>query len=287
MSVFNNLENTNMTVSVIDKNKCTASFTYQPFDPMLVIPAAQNAACGANGKINVTVTGGNQPYQYSINNVDFQSSPVFENLDAGTHTVTVKDAFNCTASAEATVEDSKILDFDTSIAYANCIPGHETNSITVIPLGGQEPYTYKLNNREPQSSPYFEDLTPGTYTITVADASGCTGVKEVTLENDQPLEISTSLTYENCVLGTSNSITVYASCGTPDYRYSIDGGSTFQENNVFDNLPDGTYSVVVKDSRNTTATTEATVSKELSGLVEVEMIGEVAVVFLLSFTTTL
>lgn len=278
LNVFNNLENTDMTVSVRDKNGCTASFTYHPFDPPIVIPAVQNAACGANGKITVTVTGGNPPYRYSINGLDFQDSPVFENLDAGNYTVTVKDAFNCTASAVAVVEDSKTLDFDTSIAYANCIPGQKTNIITVIPLDGEEPYTYKLNNQQSQTSPYFENVSPGTYTITVSDASGCVGVKEVTLENDHPLEISTSLTYENCVSGTTNSITVYAGCGTPPYQYSIDGGSTFHENNVFNNLPDGTYSVIVKDGRNNTATTQAKVSKELSGLVEVESVGEVAVV---------
>jgi hypothetical protein len=49
--------------------------------------------CGAStkGSITITMTGGIPPYQYSINGVDYQSSNVFSNLDAGQYTVRVRD----------------------------------------------------------------------------------------------------------------------------------------------------------------------------------------------------
>jgi hypothetical protein len=192
MSVFNNLENTNMTVSVIDKNKCTASFTYQPFDPMLVIPAAQNAACGANGKINVTVTGGNQPYQYSLNNVDFQSSPVFENLDAGTYTVTVKDAFNCTASAEATMEREE-YEISLSVTSENPTCGAD-GVINMEATGGRGTYQYSIDGGSTWgSNSTVDDLCPGTYgEFKVKDAGGCEATAEsITLTAPEFIELVT------------------------------------------------------------------------------------------------
>jgi hypothetical protein len=192
MSVFNNLENTNMTVSVIDKNKCTASFTYQPFDPMLVIPAAQNAACDANGKINVTVTGGNQPYQYSLNNVDFQSSPDFENLEAGTYTVTVKDAFDCTASAETTIEREE-YEISLSVTSENPTCGAD-GIIKMEATGGRDTYQYSIDGGSTWgSNSTLDDLCPGTYgPIKVKDAGGCEATAEsITLTAPEFIELVT------------------------------------------------------------------------------------------------
>ncbi len=44
----------------------------------------------------VSVTGGNAPYQYSLNGIDYQSSNIFQNLLRGPHTVYVLGADRCT-----------------------------------------------------------------------------------------------------------------------------------------------------------------------------------------------
>ncbi len=50
-----------------------------------------------NGKtITVNVNGGNPPYKYSIDNITWQDSNVFENLNRGEVTVYVKDSYDCT-----------------------------------------------------------------------------------------------------------------------------------------------------------------------------------------------
>ncbi|MFY7810258.1 MAG: T9SS type B sorting domain-containing protein, partial [Flavobacterium sp.] len=48
-----------------------------------------------DSQIQVFVSGGIGPYLYSINGVDFQSSPIFNVDKAGEYIITVKDQSNC------------------------------------------------------------------------------------------------------------------------------------------------------------------------------------------------
>ncbi|MBV8326289.1 T9SS type B sorting domain-containing protein [Chryseobacterium sp.] len=48
-----------------------------------------------NNKITVSVTGGNPPYQYSMNAINWQDSNVFNNVSRGDHKVSVKDSYHC------------------------------------------------------------------------------------------------------------------------------------------------------------------------------------------------
>lgn len=60
-----------------------------------------DCASDANGIITVAASGGaGEGYSYSINGSDFQNSNVFEELIAGTYTITVKDGNGCTKTLE-------------------------------------------------------------------------------------------------------------------------------------------------------------------------------------------
>ncbi|WP_326981840.1 T9SS type B sorting domain-containing protein [Chryseobacterium sp. MYb264] len=63
-----------------------------------VIPAEQpvvtNVDITAN-TVTVNVIGGTAPYQYSLDNVHWQDSNIFNNISRGDHTVYVKDAYDC------------------------------------------------------------------------------------------------------------------------------------------------------------------------------------------------
>jgi gliding motility-associated-like protein len=52
-------------------------------------------------------------------------------------------------------------------------------------------------------------------------------------------------------------IEITASNGMTPYQYSIDNGNTFQNNNIFNNLTNGTYNIVVEDLNGCQATTTA------------------------------
>ncbi|MGU3376439.1 T9SS type B sorting domain-containing protein [Chryseobacterium sp. M5A1_1a] len=49
----------------------------------------------SNNTVMVNVIGGNVPYQYSIDNINWQDSNVFENVPRGNCNIYVKDSYNC------------------------------------------------------------------------------------------------------------------------------------------------------------------------------------------------
>lgn len=59
----------------------------------------------------------------------------------------------------------------------NCVEGTFSNpsfgSFDVNPIGGEGPYTYRVNGGLAQTSNQFDQLEGGTYTVEVTDANGC------------------------------------------------------------------------------------------------------------------
>lgn len=84
--------------------------------PDLVITSSgfTNATCSGlpDGTVTVSVAGGKVPYQYSTNSINFQPAAIF-NVNAGTYTITVKDANGCTA-----VSAPQIVVLDNSVTLS-------------------------------------------------------------------------------------------------------------------------------------------------------------------------
>lgn len=86
--------------------------------------------------------------------------------------------------------------------------------------------------------------TPGNYSVTVTNASGCTGVKHFEV---QPMPAPGFLDAEiQEFSGNDNSITIVYS-GSGAYEFSLDG-QYFQSSPIFENLAPGDYSVYIRDT---------------------------------------
>ncbi len=108
---------------------------------------------------------------------------------------------------------------------ANFLFGYTGNSSTYVP--GQE----------------------GTYTFVVTDGSGCSFISnEVTIEDLGSLSVSATHTQISCADSGTSSMTVSVTGGTSPYRYSLDGGTTYQNTATFANLSAGFYEITVEDS---------------------------------------
>lgn len=86
----------------------SSSCTVLNCDLEILLPVAvqEETAIGANdAEIKINASTSNPPVEYSINNVDFQTSNVFTGLSAGLYNVYAKDAGNCTDSVQVAIPE--------------------------------------------------------------------------------------------------------------------------------------------------------------------------------------
>ena len=147
--------------------------------------------CLPNGSITLNATGGNPPYQYSIDGgVTYQSSNVFTGLGGGTYVIKVKDALNCTATQTLVLTAANPLLQTLAKTDADC---STAGTITVTASGGGvAPYEYSINGGTSyQSSNVFTGLAGGTYTVRTRNpVTGCTATGTITIVFTNTLTMS-------------------------------------------------------------------------------------------------
>jgi len=87
------------TYKVVVKNSSTTCSSFSEAEVLVSSPMSGFTTISDDfsdeSLIHVHVSGGLSPYLYSINGVDFQSSPVFSVDEAGEYTITIKDQSDC------------------------------------------------------------------------------------------------------------------------------------------------------------------------------------------------
>ncbi len=207
-----------------------------------------------DGTIEVTGLGGVAPYTYQISGGGSQDNGLFENLAAGTYTITVFDGQNDTAFDDFTLVDPPALDLSLiNTTDASC-PNSIDGSFEVEGSGGTGPYTYALSGGPSQGSGIFDNLMPGDYLVVVTDDNGC--VLDLSVTVGSPGEIDIDITSQmdaSCEEANNGSITFSASGGQGNYTYSIDG-MNFQMPSTFNDLSSDDYTVTVQDDSGCTNT---------------------------------
>ena len=241
------------TVTVTDASGCSAvaSTTVNARGSLSITVAKTDGACGiTNGTAAVTVVTGTAPFTYLWSTGATTSSVSL--LGAGSYTVTVTDATGCTAIGSATISLSSSITVNVDARNVNCFGG-SNGSATAMVMGGSAPYTYTWSNGG--NVAVIANLPIGTYTVTVRDAGGCTGMRTVTIT--QPTAINIALTNTTAACGAANgTAAATVSGGTAPYTYAWTNGMTTAN---ISNLDGGVYTVVVTDARGCTATNSTTV----------------------------
>lgn len=177
-STISNLGGGTYSVTISDAAGCTniASTTVKSIGNFVILTATTPSACvGATGSATVTsVTGGNAPYTYKWSTGATTNGVV--NIAAGTYSVTVVDSRNCetTLSSVAVGTNSAIVGTP-SVSNATC--GNINGKISLAPIGGTAPYTYKWADLTGTGQTGDRTaLRPGSYTVTINDAAGCAAI---------------------------------------------------------------------------------------------------------------
>ncbi len=232
-----------------------------------VVIQNKGTATITSGTIKYQVNGGaftNQAYTPSPNIVTNNSDTVFVNvtgLVAGANTLRfVNVTTNGQTPDEVACNDTTVLILNTvtttltvnaAITTAVLCNNGTTGVITVTANNGTPPLTYFLNGGPGQASNVFSGLSPGTYTATVSEGTGCTmAATPVTITNPPAINANGVITQQvSCFNGSNGIITITGSGGTGSLQYSING-TVYQGSNVFTGLTPGSYTCYVRDANN-------------------------------------
>jgi hypothetical protein len=171
------------TLTVTDAHGCNATGSVtitQPSAALLAnVTLVNNISCNGNnnGSTQSAPSGGTPTYIYSWSNGATTSS--ISGLSAGAYTLTVTDAYGCTATGSVTItQPSALLANATITSNVNC-NNNNSGSIQSAPSGGTPAYTYTWSNGATTSS--ISSLSAGSYTVTVTDHNGCTATAAATI----------------------------------------------------------------------------------------------------------
>lgn len=233
---------------VRDASGCTKDSAFsltQPAALAMSITASAPACSGNNsGMIQVSATGGQSPYQLSINNGAFGSSNSFSSLAAGNYTIRLRDNLGCTLDSAVQLQQPGSLSATATQTAVSCNGGNN-GTIQISATGGTAPYAYAWNGSAATTSAR-SGLTAGSYTATVTDSKGCT--YNVTSAISQPAAIATTVTTTNPSCNGANNGAAAATItgGTAPYSYSWSGST--QTTASVTGYAAGSYTLTVTDA---------------------------------------
>ncbi len=235
---------------------------------------------GDDGSVEVTMGTGGTPfsggyYTVSLNNgtpvhVDAGATHTFQDLTAGSYTITVRDQ-SCTQTLTAQVTEPTGVAFSIEYDDVPCIesPNGKIRVKEVWALdGNQTPvadltgYTFEVFGPNGTSvgtaaadGGEVSLLEPNYYSVVLTDASSCTysysnpdgSGNRVPIMSPELIQFEVVKTDVICKGSSTGSINVTNVSGAANYEYSIDN-TNWQPETTFADLAAGSYSVYVRDA---------------------------------------
>jgi len=173
---FNGLGSGQYDIYVIDATDCLfeQNVTLTQASAPVDLISTTSTWCGNDSgsvMVNVPLPGA---FEYSIDGINWQGSPLFEYIPAGTYQVIARNAAGCTGYKTVTVEDENDLDIEVA-AFRNVNCPFTPNGMIQLALGGGVPPFEFSIDEVGQTFPVanFTELTPGEHVIYLSDARDC------------------------------------------------------------------------------------------------------------------
>lgn len=216
----------------------------QPLD-VIKTPVSPICSGGSDGMIDISISGGVPPYNYTINGWSTsQSSGPFLGLSAGVHIISMIDGNGCSIDGMAvTITEPNPISLsltsgpDCGNSNVGCSGWVDVQNVS----GGPAPFAFSWSNGTTTS--FSTGLCPAVYTMQVTDANGCSATESVEVGSvSSPIEISVDYSHSSCADGMAE-VSVMGGVGNLDISWLHGPTDPF----LF-GLNPGVYGVEVIDS---------------------------------------
>jgi len=254
-SSINGIDTGSYIITVTDDMGCTKidsldiTYTNSP-DINIAITSnyygnAVSCADAADGSITTTVTNGIPPFTYTWSNG--ATTATLNDISAGIYNLTVTDANGCETTAFKLVPNAPPLSLNINTTLVNC--GSTDGQIYANARDGSGDYEYSIDSVTWQSNQLFSGLAPGMYELYARDINtNC--VSDAAMVNlitaSSPNIDNTTIINPTMSGNTDGAILVTASGIGLDIQYQIEGMTSWQSSNLFDQLGEGNYNINVR-----------------------------------------
>ncbi len=231
-------------ITITDFNSCEALASIEIFEPeeIFITISTTDADCSGNtGSASTTTIGGVGTISYSWSCTSATTSNV-SGLIPGSHTLTVTDSNSCESVVNFNISTSGNINIAINLVQPILCFG-ETNGILEAACSSPNtPYQYNWSTGSNAAS--INNLSAGSYNLTLTDSWGCVGTSAITINEPQQILINETINNIVCYGQTNGAIHLIVSGGSAPYIYVWPNGSTLP---FIENLAAGNYSVTVTD----------------------------------------
>ena len=251
-NTFSNLPAGSQLFKIKDQNGCVRDTTVSITEPsplLLDSLITSTLLCYAdtNGVIKAYGNGGTPPYMYALDANPFSPANSFNNLQAASYNVHLKDSLGCLFDTVAIITQPTRVVPTITFTSPLCA-GDSTGAVSVSATGGTPTYTYALNSGTFSSGSSFSNLPVGTYLFRVKDQHSCIADTTVVITQPSLLEWDNLTASDlSCFNSQDGVIAVFGKGGVMPYTYAIGTGS-YTFNNTFNGLPAGSFVLHLQDA---------------------------------------
>jgi SprB-like repeat protein len=205
----------------------------------------------SDGAITITATDGTDPYQFKLDDGEFQTESSFTGLLADTFYVMVMDGVGVVLIFDnIIIEEPSIDNITVSLDVTNVtVFNGSDGTITATAKGGTPPYLFKLDEGDFSDNNFFDNLSIGIHVLTVKDAVDSVEVLNVPITQPDYIPITFTLDKTDVTIygDADGEITITnVNGGYGEITYSIDG-ITYENTTTFSDLIADDYTIYLKD----------------------------------------
>ena len=263
--VFTSLTSGNYNLTLNDARGCSVTrpvtLTQPAASLKLNVVSMTDTKCfnDSTGIIELTGSGGVQPFEYKVALKNFGTANVFDKLPAGDYNFAVRDINGCIQTIDTIIKSIYPKPVTTLVAQEIACYQKSDGAIQASLAGGSGSFGLKWFIESERLLQFIKSdtlkitsLAPGDYFLQITDKIGCPSFYDSTTvyQRVTPLVIDKVLLNDIKCFGDSGSIDMQASGSNGGYIYKYSKNNQSYENYLPGApLPFASYKLMVKDSK--------------------------------------